>query len=103
MEGIPDIEPFRERYSELDNELVQPNFFQDQRRAAKLAREHQQLSELIALYENCEQAERIFADNREMLQDALDAQGSRDLGGKPLVYRWVVLRAGLRRQAEEHA
>ena len=54
MEGIPDIEPFAKRRLELDEELAKPNFFQDQRRAAKLAREHQQLAELIALYEKCE-------------------------------------------------
>jgi len=69
MEGIPDIKPFRGRYSELDDELAQPDFFQDQRRAVKLAREHQRLAELIALHEKCEQAERALADSREMLQD----------------------------------
>jgi peptide chain release factor 1 len=69
VEGIPDIEPFRRRFSELDDEIAHPDFFQDQRRAATLSREQQRLSELIALYDECEQAERTLADNREMLND----------------------------------
>lgn len=69
MEGIPDIEPFRRRFSELDDEIAHPDFFQDQRRAATLSREQQRLSELLALYDECEQAERTLVDNREMLSD----------------------------------
>ena len=69
MEGIPDIEPFRRRFSELDDEIAQPDFFQDQRRAAKLSREQQRLSELLSLHEECEQAEQTLADNQEMLRD----------------------------------
>ena len=73
MEGIPDIEPFRRRFSELDDEIAQPDFFQDQRRAVSLSREQQRLSGLLALHEECEQAEQALDDNREMLRDE-DAQ-----------------------------
>lgn len=69
MEGIPDIEPFRRRFSELDDEIARPDFFQDQRRAARLSREQQRLSELLALHEECKQAEQTLADNQEMLRD----------------------------------
>ena len=69
MEGIPDIEPFAKRRLELDEELAKPDFFQDQRRAAKLSREHQFLMELLALHKECKQAERALNDNREMLLD----------------------------------
>ena len=69
MEGIPDIEPLRRRHDELDEELARPDFFQDQRRAATLSREHQRISELLVLYEAHVQATQMLADNQEMLKD----------------------------------
>ena len=69
MEGIPNIEPFRKRHLELSDELSKPDFFQDQRRAATLSREHQFLMELLAMHEECMQAEQQLADNLEMLAD----------------------------------
>ena len=69
MEGIPNIEPFRKRHLELHDELSKPDFFQDQRRAAKLSREHQFLMELLVMHDECVRAEQNLSDNSEMLED----------------------------------
>jgi len=69
MEGIPNIEPFRERQAALEDELAHPDFFQDQRRAAQLSREHLRLSDLLALHKDCSDAEQVLVDNKEMMED----------------------------------
>lgn len=69
MKGIPDIEPFRQRIGEIDKMMNEPDFYQDQRRAARLGREHQKLSELVEFYANLQKLEQDTRDNKILIQD----------------------------------
>lgn len=69
MEGIPDIAPFRQRRAELDDVMAQPDFFNDQRRAAEVSREHTHLSHLIELHERLAKLDRELEENRAMAED----------------------------------
>ncbi len=69
MEGIPDITPFRERLKELDTMMAAPDFFSDQRRAAKSSREHQKLTQLVETYERLEAVTRDLTESRALLVD----------------------------------
>ena len=70
MEGIPSIEPIRKRHRELDAEMVAPNFFSDQNRAATVSREHQWLSGIIELYVRAKKAWQNLEDNQALLADS---------------------------------
>lgn len=69
MEGIPPIDPYITRHQELDAEIADPDFFQDQRRAATLSREHQKLGVLIEQYEELTRLEGEIADTRGLVSD----------------------------------
>lgn len=70
MQGIPDIAPFKKRREEIDKLMLEPDFYQDQRSAASLGREHQKISELIDTYETLEKLERDIQDNEALLKDS---------------------------------
>ncbi len=69
MPELPDLSPFEERLATLDRQMAQPDFYSDPRRAALQAREHQKLSQLMALKRRFEQCARQLRDNRELLND----------------------------------
>ena len=67
MEGIPPIDPYITRHKELDAEIAEPDFFQDQRRAAALSREHQKLGVLIEQFEELTRLDGEIEDTRDMV------------------------------------
>ena len=67
MEGIPLIDPYIARHKELEAEIADPDFFQDQRRAAALSREHQQLGVLIEQYDELTRLDGEISDTRELV------------------------------------
>jgi peptide chain release factor 1 len=69
MDGLPDIEPFRERFQKLDSEMMQDNFYTNQSNVALVTREHQQLGLLLGKYELAEKIERTILENFEILSD----------------------------------
>lgn len=69
MQKLPDIEPFRQRKSELEVQMGQQDFFTDQRRAAAISREAQKLGELIQLHEELLRLENNLEDNRSLAAD----------------------------------
>ena len=69
MNGIPPIDPYKSRYQELDEAMATPDFFQDQRRAATISREHQKLNALIEKYAKLEKLDGEIADTRELLNE----------------------------------
>lgn len=74
MNGIPDIESFRRRRAELDGKMAEAGFYDDQRRAANLSREHQRLSGIIELYDTYTRLEQTLAEGTALLNDpAADA------------------------------
>jgi peptide chain release factor 1 len=69
MHTIPDIAPFREKLSELDAQMAEPNFYSDQRRAAEVSREHQRLSTLIEKFEAYHSVVQQLEENEAMAAD----------------------------------
>lgn len=75
MYKIPDIAPFRAKLDELDAQMVEPDFYSDQRRAAEISREQQRLSSLVEKFQAYHAAEQQIKGNEEMLADeALDPE-----------------------------
>ncbi|PDH28305.1 MAG: peptide chain release factor 1 [Puniceicoccaceae bacterium MED-G30] len=70
MTKIPDIAPFREKLSKLDEQMNEPNFYSDQRRAAEISREHQHVSGLIEKFESFHQVQTQIEENQSLLSDA---------------------------------
>ncbi len=69
MLDLPDVEPFRNRFAELEEELAAPEVFKDQRRAASLSRERLRLEVLLASHEEILAAEKALEENRALLED----------------------------------
>ncbi|MGB0372053.1 MAG: peptide chain release factor 1 [Opitutales bacterium] len=75
MDGIPPIDPFKNKLAKLDAQMNEPDFYSDQRRAASIGREHQKLTRLVELYETLIKTEKDLADNEEMVADPdMDAE-----------------------------
>jgi len=79
MNGIPPIEPYKVRCQELDGEMISPDFFQDQRRAAELSREHQKLGSLIEQYSTLEKLQNEISDTNELINDSEAEEELREL------------------------
>lgn len=84
MTGIPSIEPYKARYQELDGEMASPDFFQDQRRAAELSREHQKLGSLIEQYVTLEKLQSEISDTKELVDDHEAEEELRELAESEL-------------------
>jgi peptide chain release factor 1 len=69
MHHIPDLDPFRKRLGELEQELADPDIFKDQRRAASLSREHRRIVQLLALGDEIKTTEKTLSENRLLLDD----------------------------------
>ena len=70
MHKIPDIEPFKQKLSTLDNQMAAPDFFSDAKKATEVSREHQRLNSLIEKFEHYHKVEQQLLDNEELLKDA---------------------------------
>lgn len=68
MSRLPDITSFQKRFEELDKELLKPDFFSDQRKAAAISREHQKLCNLLEQYERYNRLNQDFQNNLELAQ-----------------------------------
>lgn len=82
MEGIPDIQPFRDRREELDRLMAEPDFFTDQRRSTEVSREHTHISHLIELYDRLAKLERELEENRAMAEDESAEEELRELAAE---------------------
>ena len=56
MHKIPDIEPFKQKLSTLDDQMAAADFFSDAKKATEVSREHQRLSSLIEKFEQYHKA-----------------------------------------------
>lgn len=74
MEGIPPIKPFLDRLADLDKKMAEPDFYNDQRSASAVSREHQQLSKLKDLYENLENDIRQIDENNKIIEENADPE-----------------------------
>ncbi len=52
MVDLPNIEPFQQRYNEIEKILADPEIFKNQDLAKRYSREHSKLKEILEIYEN---------------------------------------------------
>jgi len=67
MQGIPSIDPFLKRLELLSQKMAAPDFYNDQRTAGAVSREHQQLTDLKESYALLEKAYADIASNQELI------------------------------------
>lgn len=69
MDYAPLIEKRRARLAELERMMAQPEFFAEARRAGEALRERRRIQELLADWEQWEQAQQQLRENRSLLGD----------------------------------
>lgn len=69
MEGLPNIEPFRQRHKEIENQLSEPDVFKDAMRASSLNREHTRIRKILEIYDNASHCLSEISSTRELLED----------------------------------
>jgi len=63
------LEEIEVKYVELEQELAQPDIFNDQERYKKVSKAHADLGEVVEIFRQYKQFSGDLADNREMLND----------------------------------
>ncbi len=69
MENLPDISPFQKRFEEIDSLMAEPDFFQDQRKVARLSREHQKLNRLLESHDRLAEVGKQLVEHRAIIDD----------------------------------
>ena len=69
MENLPNIEPFRQRYNELETILSDAEIFKDPIQASKLSREHGRLKLILECNQNILDHQCQITDTEELLDD----------------------------------
>lgn len=69
MDYSPLIEKRRQRMEELETEISDPNFYNDQKKASATMREHTHLKKLLDNWANLKKAEQELADNEELVKE----------------------------------
>ncbi|MFR4416806.1 MAG: PCRF domain-containing protein [Akkermansia sp.] len=80
MDYTPLIEKRRQRLEELETVIAEPDFFNDQKKASEIMREHRRLKELMETWDSLNATERT-ADNQELAKT--DDPGWRNCAGIP--------------------
>ena len=70
MEILPNIEPFRSRFHELEKQLSLPETFQDNQLATEISREHRRLSEILELYDKIQRYENQVKECESLIDDS---------------------------------
>lgn len=74
LEGIPPLGPFLARLKILDEKMGAPDFYNDQRKASAVSREHQQLTKLKEHYENLGDILRQIGENEKIIAENADPE-----------------------------
>jgi peptide chain release factor 1 len=69
MEELPNIEPFRKRYHEIEELLSEPDVFKDARKASSLNREHTRIRKIIEIFDNIKHCQQDIFSTQELLED----------------------------------
>lgn len=69
MEILPNIEPFRSRFHELEKQLSLPETFQDNQLASEISREHRRLSGILELYDKIQSFENQVKECESLVDD----------------------------------
>ena len=60
------IERKQERFAQLEREIADPSLFSNRKRAGEVMREHANIKQLLAHFDELEAARRQLDDNREL-------------------------------------
>ena len=74
MEGIPPLDPFLVRLKALDEKMSAPDFYNDQRTASAVSREHQQLTKLKEHYESLNAVLDQIKENEAIIAENADPE-----------------------------
>lgn len=69
MDLLPNIEPFRQRYNELEQKLSDPAVFKDASMASELSREHGRVKVIIETFESIKELEEQVQESESLLSD----------------------------------
>jgi len=78
MNLLPNIEPFRQRYNELENKLSDPTVFKDAALASELSREHRRVREIIETHESIQELEKQIKESESLLVDEEFAEAAQE-------------------------
>jgi len=79
MDALPDISPFQRRLEELDAQMAEPSFYANQRRAAEITREQQQLRRLVDDHRAFTQVERELVEANLLAKEGSGPADMREL------------------------
>ena len=69
MENLPNIEPFRSRFNELEQQLSLPETFKDNQKASELSREHRRIKKILELSDHLESITDHIKQCKALLDD----------------------------------
>ena len=69
MEVLPNIEPFRSHFDELEKKLSLPETFQDNQLASDLSKEHRRLKQILDMYEKIQKFENQIIECESLMDD----------------------------------
>ena len=69
MEVLPNIDPFRERYNEVELQLSEPDVFKDAFRASSLNREFTRLRKIIEIHNSSTYCQQEIESTKELIDD----------------------------------
>jgi peptide chain release factor 1 len=84
MDALPDISPFQRRLEELDAQMAEPSFYSNQRRAAEVTREQQQLRRLVDDHRAYTQVERELAEANVLAKEGAGPADLRQLAAEEI-------------------
>jgi peptide chain release factor 1 len=84
MDALPDISPFQRRLEELDAQMAEPSFYANQRRAAEVTREQQQLRKLVDDHRAFTQVERELVEANLLAQEGSGPADMRKLAAEEI-------------------
>ena len=78
MVDLPNIEPFQQRFNEIESILSDPEIFKNQELSKKYSREHGKLKEILDIYEKINNCVKEISESRELLNDSEFADAAKE-------------------------
>ena len=75
---LPNIEPFRQRFNEIESILSDPEIFKNQELSKKYSKEHGKLKEILDIYEKINNCVKEISESRELLNDSEFADAAKE-------------------------
>ena len=78
MVDLPNIEPFQQRFNEIESILSDPEIFKNQELSKKYSKEHGKLKEILDTYEKINNCVKEISESRELLNDSEFADAAKE-------------------------